>query len=133
MKQTKRCPECEQTLGWAAFGKNAARYDGLNPYCTPCRGKRNKGREQMWRTRALEELGGACAHCGIEDRRVLCIDHLDGGGHRERTSPGTKKQSSFYRKVALDTTGFQALCWNCNWIKRLECDGRAVTELALTA
>lgn len=35
----KYCPRCLQWLPRTEFGKNSARYDGLNSYCRPCRSK----------------------------------------------------------------------------------------------
>lgn len=117
----KRCPRCETVKPITGFGPNPARSTGRDSYCRECKLAYHQGREQHWREEALRALGGECAHCGIEDLRVLCIDHVDGGGTVERRRGGPS-QAVFYRKVALETIGFQALCWNCNWLKRLEHD-----------
>lgn len=51
--------------------------------------------------------------------RVLCVDHIFGGGRRERLSIGNTY--GVWRKVLKDEKGlYQVLCHNCNWIKRSE-------------
>jgi hypothetical protein len=67
-------------------------------------------------------LGGKCAHCGFSDIRVLQIDHVNGGGQKER-----KSFSCYYlflchvlEKVKNGSKDYQLLCANCNWIKRWE-------------
>jgi len=50
--------------------------------------------------------------------RALQIDHVNGDGHKERQT-----RKSLNRKIALnliDTSRYQILCANCNWIKRVE-------------
>lgn len=126
----KRCSKCGGRKRPEDFGRNRARHDGLDVYCRPCKSADYSRREQSYRHAALDALGGRCAHCGIDDYRVLCIDHVNGGGTQERKSG--KKQLSFYRAVSMDTHGFQALCWNCNWIKRLETDGKVTMTFTLT-
>src|ERR1039458_10155308 len=77
-----------------------------------------RARIRQWREKVFEKLGAICKRCGITDRRVLCIDHVFGGGNQE-----VKKidQERFYMKVVKDTEGlYQILCHNCNWIKRAE-------------
>lgn len=58
-----------------------------------------------------------CAHCGIDDLDVLTIDHINGGGHQHR------KQTTVHTHRWLITNelpeGFQVLCFNFNWKKRI--------------
>lgn len=65
-------------------------------------------------------LGDKCARCGISDQRVLQIDHVNGDGAAERKSGvrGTRRLLAHIRKRG--TSGYQMLCANCNWIKRIE-------------
>jgi hypothetical protein len=73
------------------------------------------------RMKAIEVLGGKCARCGIEDFRVLQIDHVNGGGLRERRN---LSPSRFYKKVIKSAKAgegkYQVLCANCNMIKKYE-------------
>lgn len=67
----------------------------------------------------LALLGNKC-RCGFSDPRALQIDHVNGGGSRERV----RFSSGFYRRVLrLVKSGsaeYQLLCANCNSIKRYE-------------
>ncbi len=80
-------------------------------------------REELRRRRvaALEVLGGKCSHCPVTDWRCLQIDHVGGGGNKDRKKTSTM---DFYRRVLLSVLRgekkYQLLCANCNWIKRHE-------------
>lgn len=62
-------------------------------------------------------LGSSCVKCGFTDVRALQVDHINGGGHREVSSIG---QYHVMKKVLNGDDGYQLLCANCNWIKRVE-------------
>ena len=70
------------------------------------------------RKAVIELLGGHCIQCGFSDVRALQVDHINGGGSKER-----KNGISNGRMLMLDvmkTEGkYQLLCANCNWIKRV--------------
>lgn len=67
----------------------------------------------------FDKLGHYCSRCGFEDKRALCIDHVNGGGYKELRSG--LSVFSYYKKVLSDTDNtYQILCHNCNWIKRHE-------------
>lgn len=73
---------------------------------------------QKKRKELLVLLGNKCVKCGFADWRALQIDHINGGGHKERKAMGP---FNYYKKVYNDTeTKYQLLCANCNWIKRYE-------------
>lgn len=75
------------------------------------------------RMEIILSLGGKCEKCGFEDIRALQIDHVNGGGGKERESYG-HSASALKRRVKKDvdkgTKEYQLLCANCNWIKREE-------------
>lgn len=82
--------------------------------------KRLKGinTDRLSRTKALEVLGNKCVRCGFDDIRALQIDHINGGGYKKVKIIGRRKM---YQTIALGKTeGYQLLCANCNWIKRVE-------------
>lgn len=66
-------------------------------------------------------LGEKCCRCGFSDKRALQIDHINGGGIKERRTVNTK---DFHRMVLKSIKNkenkYQLLCANCNWIKRTE-------------
>lgn len=67
-------------------------------------------------------LGGKCVKCGFDDKRALQIDHINGGGSKERKKMGLN--GSFHSHVLKSfiekENKYQLLCANCNWIKRFE-------------
>jgi hypothetical protein len=81
-------------------------------------------RRPTQRATLLRALGDCCARCGFTDARALQIDHVDGGGTRERRH---LSRSRYYTRVLESVSKgggrYQLLCANCNWIKRAERDG----------
>lgn len=69
-----------------------------------------------WRNAARIALGDKCVMCGIADPRVLQIDHINGGGNKERKLGGHK----YRQKILAHLEDYQILCANCNWIKKFE-------------
>lgn len=72
------------------------------------------------RTKLLELLGGKCVRCGFSDPRALQIDHVNGGGSRDNRKIKGNKYKSMLEKICSGYGGYQLLCANCNWIKRVE-------------
>lgn len=69
------------------------------------------------RKRRLEVIfgyGGACECCGENRIEFLCIDHVNGGGTKERKLIGSGHQ--LYRRLigAGFPSGYRVLCSNCN-------------------
>lgn len=73
----------------------------------------------------LGHYGRSCVMCGESDVQTLSIDHInnDGAEHRRSITKGkTKPPSTRLYKWLIDNgfpEGFQILCRNCNWRKRL--------------
>jgi len=84
------------------------------------RRKSNHKRNVELRTNVIALLGGKCVHCGYDkDPRAFQIDHINGGGIRERKALGS--YTKFAKHVlAVNGDGYQLLCANCNQIKRFE-------------
>lgn len=84
--------------------------------------KREKSRLEI-----IQLLGSKCSNpnClvpnGCTDIRCLQIDHINGGGSKERRRIGPH---SYYKKLFSEiksgSKDYQLLCANCNWIKRYE-------------
>jgi exonuclease VII large subunit len=68
-------------------------------------------------------FGGKCARCGFSDWRALQVDHINGGGTKERKSL-QNNQALYKAMLAADpadiNSKYQLLCANCNQIKRYE-------------
>lgn len=79
--------------------------------------KRYKARYEEKREQCFKILGNKCARCKEKDRDVLQIDHVYGGGTKER-----KKTNSLSRctKVLDNPSNYQILCANCNIKKKKE-------------
>ena len=61
----------------------------------------------------------ACNCCGEKTYEFLCIDHINGGGRKERLNDPQKKGSGLYSWIIKNgfPGGFQILCHNCNMAK----------------
>lgn len=115
----KVCPNCGSK---GPFNKESTRKDGLSVYCQICHSSRNKLHHQKYRQMVLDLLGGKCIRCGFSDSRALQVDHINGGGRRERLFDKIDKPYKMYNMVLKDTNKekYQLLCANCNVIKRIE-------------
>jgi len=60
----------------------------------------------------------ACVRCGFADIRALSIDHIAGGGKRH--SREIKCRITVWLKSHNFPGGYQTLCMNCQFIKKLE-------------
>lgn len=79
-----------------------------------------KSRDKI-RMAVLSILGSKCLNCGFSDVRALQIDHINGGGAKERKS--IKSVTAYYKHI-IDSVikgeyKYQLLCANCNVIKRI--------------
>lgn len=89
--------------------------------------ERAKKYRKSTRERILDKYGRRCNNpaCqwlnadgtrGCTDTRCLQLDHIDGGGNKERDE---LSGVGVYLKALNDmTNSYQLLCANCNWIKR---------------
>ncbi len=59
-----------------------------------------------------------CEVCGEEDVDVLTLNHINGGGYKHRKKIG----SDFYGWIVRNNfpSGYNVLCFNCNWKERLD-------------
>lgn len=76
-------------------------------------------RRSAQREAILDLLGRHCVRCGFDDPRALCVDHINGGGHKERKS--SSSVDAYYKRILeVGKAEYQILCANCNAIKRIE-------------
>lgn len=76
------------------------------------------------RAAVLAYLGSRCVRCGYSDPRALQIDHVHGGGNRERKALRSNTWK-WYLKILSGAPGYQLLCANCNWVKKYEQNERS--------
>jgi len=65
----------------------------------------------------------ACTMCGYDNLAALSIDHINGNGCEHRRTLGNYNAGGrFYSwlKRGGFPTGYQTLCMNCQWVKRIE-------------
>lgn len=69
----------------------------------------------------------ACSRCGFDDIRALSLDHINGGGsalarEAKKNHKRVLSGQALYRTLYLlgFPAGFQTLCMNCKFIKRVE-------------
>ncbi len=62
-----------------------------------------------------------CVRCGFSDLRALSLDHIKGGGNKERIRL-RRRGVNFYRWLKQNgyPNIYQVLCMNCQFIKRHE-------------
>ena len=77
---------------------------------------------QQSRMTALVQYGGdppRCACCGEATPEFLAIDHINGGGNRDRKQSKKTAGINWYHWLKQQgwPTGFQVLCFNCNAAK----------------
>lgn len=103
----KCCPRCRQDAKDRRTRIRESDPDAVARYQRELRRK--------WREAALAAYGGVCACCGEERYEFLAIDHIDGGGTRERRQNFVNGSS--VNKWLADRgypSGYRVLCHNCN-------------------
>lgn len=102
----------------------------INKYTRDWRAK-NKERyrtsQKKWdlklRLEVLIHYGGSppkCACCGELILKFLTLDHINGGGNKQRRKLKIPSGTRFYSWIKKHNfpKGYQVLCMNCNWAKR---------------
>ena len=148
----KRCFKCRKKKETNLFYRDIQKSDGLTSFCRDCVRRQNidsyeknrlkikeysnryyqenkelrkkKAREKYARTKKMvtELLGGKCMRCGFEDKRVLQVDHINGGGSKHFKVKGSayttyaEMVGSIKNKEKL----YQLLCANCNLVEAFE-------------
>lgn len=121
-----KCTECnERTLRMDKIRADERRRRKVCAYCgkptkpglmccSSCLGK-SRDRWKQLKTDVLAAYGGPkCVCCGEIEPTFLCIDHIDGGGHKHRKEVGGGPGMYHWLKKHNYPPGFQVLCCNCN-------------------
>jgi hypothetical protein len=135
IKKQKVCSRCKQEKDLSGFYEDYRSTDGRQSSCKKCYGEywrkdrvehreryrfKNQARFLDDRLNSLEHYGGQCACCGEDRWEFLTIDHIKGGGHKQRKEAGITGGSGFFRWLVTNNfpQGFQVLCFNCNCAKK---------------
>ena len=85
--------------------------------------KRRVGYNKLYyvklRETVLLALGNKCCLCGFSDTRTLQIDHINGGGVKEKKEITSTYYIHVLKEFESGSKKYQLLCANCNWIKRV--------------
>lgn len=126
------CCKCKNVLTKKNSVLRSPPRKGLASYCRGCINKigneRRKKNPQAHKNRCkayrlglrmlvLSTYGGKCACCGERNHEFLALDHINGGGTKERKSYCNNTSSSMYRRVrdaGFPKDKYRLLCHNCN-------------------
>lgn len=81
----------------------------------------NKRIRERLRAAIIAFFGGKCGRCGIEEPRVLQVDHINRA--QEPRNSSYRSGTQLYRMILdgrKNPNEFQLLCANCNWLKKIE-------------
>lgn len=111
----RTCPKCKQAKDLCNFNYKSVKGKRYPGYCQDCVSQVLRDH----RAKTLQAMGGRCEKCGFDDARALQIDHVNGGGIRERKKFGRYKiENHILSYLPNKCPSYQLLCANCNWIKR---------------
>lgn len=122
----KRCPRCKEIKPIEKFGKHANTKDGHRVWCRPCNNQKAKEyyaknsqkyheRYMNLKREFIEAYDGKCYCCGETAIAFLTLDHIHGGGYKERLKEGTGTQIYLrLRKAGYPKDKYRCACMNCN-------------------
>jgi hypothetical protein len=107
----KICSECSDIF-FALHGRQI--------FCLKCKPRARYARYALKiKERVYTQYGNRCKQCGFDDRRAMQLDHVRGGGSKERKEKRWSN-ASVYSDALKNPEKYQLLCANCNAIKRYE-------------
>lgn len=113
------CISCDNILTPENTTLSLARHG--SKLCKFCHNARRRLWVKKRRSLVIEGLGKICFKCGFSDPKALHIDHINGGGHKERQSLRGRYYSYLLQLPhEILKANYQILCASCNWIKRYE-------------
>ena len=105
----RTCRDCGETKPTTEFYHDGGNYTSD---CKLCHKAKVLSYRYRKRTEVLNFLGGQCVACGESDRRVLQINHLDGGGKETQRNPMEFVRSILEGRRSVDD--LEVRCANCN-------------------
>lgn len=128
----KKCPDCLTVKPLGEFyAVNSSKGLAFKPRCKECervfRRKYYSRKTNEYYRRVAKEIrieviaayGGKCACCGESTYEFLGIDHIHGGGVKERkeTKRRGKQFYAWLKRQGFPKDKYQLLCHNCNLAK----------------
>lgn len=122
--KTQKCIDCgvEKPFNEEFFYKHANQKSGLYTRCKECFKERSSENGELYRQRMrLDAIyhysnnNPKCACCGENHLEFLALDHINGGGNKERKElkkMGTNMFVYLFKKGYPE--GYRVLCHNCN-------------------
>jgi len=89
-------------------------------YTKKTKGESQKAYNLKFKNAVYEILGKKCVKCRYSDIRALQVDHINGGGTKERKTIKGNYYSYILKEIANNPNKYQILCANCNWVKKYE-------------
>lgn len=109
----RKCPDCGET-NLKNFSKLSTTPSGKQTYCLSCSALR--ARRYRWNTkrRIVEYFGGKCIECGIDDIRVLQVNHLKGSSFEDRRFSSSHQIYAAILREERNRFDYDLRCANCN-------------------
>lgn len=130
--KTKNCCLCKQDLPVSRFKKNKSRKDGLQSQCSECHAKYRREHYQKNRQKYLDKSHDRrlqyrkqyhdwlrqqkCVDCGIDDIRVLELDHQRDKEFNVSQKAGILSWESLKKEIDK----CEVVCANCHRIRTAE-------------
>lgn len=113
----KKCTKCGKEKKTSEFAQRKSAKSGICSWCKECYAENARKWAREARRRVLEHYGGKhlkCACCGEKNYEFLCLDHVNGGGCKDRKNIGGGV--AFYSHIIKNNfpKGFRVMCHNCN-------------------
>src|ERR1700737_2929781 len=121
----KTCTQCKCVKPVSEFTRLSRRAGNeLVPACKACDSLRTYNARKDRRKELLSAYSvgsnAECAVCGESRIAVLDLDHIAGGGNKDRNT--YSNPHAFYNALRAQgyPPGYRVLCRNCNWIEYLK-------------
>ena len=118
----KICKDCKEEKEISYFYRlNRRKGNEFCSRCKECENKRTRKRRQTIREKTINLYSNGkncCNNCGIDDIRVLAIDHINNDGAKDRADMINHEQW-MVSLLENPRDDIQILCHNCNWLKHI--------------
>lgn len=105
------CQDC----GTHDLPKNKNNNHGYH-ICNKCYNIRHKKLRLRLRKEIIDALGGKCECCGETSFYFLTVDHINGGGNKERRMIGNGNYPFYLKREGYPKDKYRCLCMNCNHV-----------------